>query len=203
MKKEEFLKLGVSEEIAVKCESASAEELKGYIPKTRFNEVNEENKSLKATIDERDKQLTELKKASGDSEALKKKIEELEAANSEQKIAHEAEMNKLKLDNAVDSALAIAGAKNGKAVRALLKLENIKLGDDGKLVGFEEQLSEIRKSDAYLFNENDQQTKPDFKGFQPGAAGDVKLGAKVDTSKMSYAELCAYLEQNPDANLTT
>lgn len=44
MKKEEFLKLGVSEEIAVKCESASAEE--------------------------RDKQLSELKKTSGDSRLI-------------------------------------------------------------------------------------------------------------------------------------
>lgn len=36
MKKEEFLKLGVSEEIAVKCESASAEELKKTSGDSRF-----------------------------------------------------------------------------------------------------------------------------------------------------------------------
>lgn len=37
-KKEEFVKLGLDEETAAKCEAASAEELKGFIPKARFDE---------------------------------------------------------------------------------------------------------------------------------------------------------------------
>jgi hypothetical protein len=43
MKKEEFVKLGLDEETAKKCEAASTEELKGYIPKARFDEVNNDN----------------------------------------------------------------------------------------------------------------------------------------------------------------
>jgi len=39
MKKEEFVKLGVEEELAAKLETASQDELKGYIPKARFDEV--------------------------------------------------------------------------------------------------------------------------------------------------------------------
>lgn len=148
MKKDEFLKLGVSEELAAKCESASAEELKGYIPKSRFNEVNEENKSLKATIAERDTQLSELKKSNGDNEELKKQIAALEAANAEQKTAHVAEMNRLRLDNAIETELISAGAKNVKAVKALLNTDNVKLDGD-KLIGLAEQLGAIRKSDGY------------------------------------------------------
>ena len=41
MKKEDFLKLGLTEELAVKAAEASTEELKGFIPKNRFDEVNE------------------------------------------------------------------------------------------------------------------------------------------------------------------
>lgn len=199
MKKEDFLKLGVPEELAVKCESAFAEEIKGYIPKARFNEVNEENKSLKADVSERDKQLEDLKKPSGDNAELKKQIEALQTANREQQKAHEAEMNQLRLENAVDSALAAAGAKNGKTVKALLQLDKVKLGEDGKLSGLDEQLSEIRKSDGYLFAE--AQPAPSFKGFQPGASGDNIPGGKVDPSNMTYSETLAYLKANPGASI--
>ncbi len=42
MKKEDLLKLeGMSEQLAEKIAEQSKEELKEYIPKTRFNEVNE------------------------------------------------------------------------------------------------------------------------------------------------------------------
>ena len=37
MRKEDFLKLGLSDELAEKAASASAEELKGYVPKGDFD----------------------------------------------------------------------------------------------------------------------------------------------------------------------
>ena len=40
MKKEDFISLGVDEEVAKKCESASIEELKGYVPYDRFKAVS-------------------------------------------------------------------------------------------------------------------------------------------------------------------
>ena len=97
MKKEDFLKLGVDEETAGKLAEASAEELKGFIPKNRFDEVNNELKALKGTVSERDKQLEELKKSSGDNEALKQQIADLQKANKEAQAAYEAEMQKLKI----------------------------------------------------------------------------------------------------------
>ena len=47
MKKDELIKLGLTEELAAKVESASAEELKGFIPKSRFDEVNTDLKRAK------------------------------------------------------------------------------------------------------------------------------------------------------------
>lgn len=38
MRKEDFVKMGIDEETAKKLETASLEELKGYIPKARFDE---------------------------------------------------------------------------------------------------------------------------------------------------------------------
>lgn len=196
MKKEEFTALGISEELAAKAEAASLKELGGYVEKSKFDEVSEENKSLKKSVSERDKQLDDLKAASGDNEELKKQIEAMKQQNTEQEKTHKAELAQLKLDNAIDAALTAAGAKNGKAVKALLDISKVKLGEDGKLAGWDEQIKAVQKSDSYLFASQKQNS---FKGFQPGASADIKPDTKVDMSKMSYEELAAYIENNPDA----
>ncbi len=199
MKKEEFTALGISEELAAKAEKASLKELERYVSKEQFDTLNTENKNLKQSVSDRDKQLDALKKASGDNEDLKKQIEEMKQQNKAQAEAHEAEIAQIKLDNAIDAALTAAGAKNTKAVKALLDVSKVKLGDDGKLTEWEDQLKAVQKSDAYLF-ESKQGTRK-FKGFQPGASGDIKPGTDVDLSKMSYEELTAYMEANPEAQI--
>ena len=196
MKKEEFIALGISEELAAKAEAASLKELGGYVEKSKHDEVVEENKTLKTSVSDRDKQLETLKGSAGDNEELKKQIEAMKQQNADQEKAHKAELAQLKLDNAMDAALTAAGAKNGKAVKALLDVSKVKLGEDGKLAGWDEQIKAIQKTDAYLFNAKQQNN---FRGFQPGASGDNKPGANVDMSKMSYEELAAYIENNPDA----
>lgn len=195
MKKEEFVALGISEELAAKAEAASLAELKGYVEKSAHNEVVEENKTLKTSVSDRDKQLETLKASAGDNEELKKQIETMKQQNAEQEKAHKAELSQLKLDNAIETALTAAGAKNPKAVKALLDISKVKLGDDGKLSGWDEQLQAVQKSDGYLFNTKQQNN---FRGFQPGVSGNIKPGEKVDMSKMTYDELAAYMESNPD-----
>ena len=74
MRKAEFIALGISEELAAKAEKASQEELKGYVEKSKHDEVVEESKALKAQVADRDKQLETLKASAGDNEELKKQI---------------------------------------------------------------------------------------------------------------------------------
>lgn len=195
MKKEEFVALGISEELAAKAETASLKELGGYVEKSKHDEVVEENKTLKTQVTDRDKQLETLKTSAGDNEELKKQIETMKQQNADQEKAHKAELAQLKLDNAIDAALTAAGAKNSKAVKALIDVSKVKLGEDGKLTGWDEQIKAVQKSDGYLFATQQQNN---FRGFQPGASGDNKPGTKADMSKMSYEELAAYIENNPD-----
>lgn len=197
MNLEDLIAMGLTEEQAKKV----MDSLDGnYVTKTRFNEVNEENKTLKQTVSDRDKQLDDLKKSSGDSAELKKQIETLQKQNADDKAAYEKEMAQVKLDNAVENALAAAGVKNNKALKALLDTEKIKLDDSGKLSGLEEQLKEVRKTDPYMFAEKEQR-QTSFKGFQPGASSDVKPNGKTDFSQMTYSEMTAYLAQNPNAKI--
>lgn len=197
MNEKDLIAMGLTEEQAKKV----MDSLDGnYVTKTRFNEVNEELKQSKAAVTDRDKQLEDLKKSAGDNASLQQQITDLQKANADQKKAHDAEIAQLKLDNAMETALTAAGAKNSKAVKALLDTSKVKLGDDGKLTGWDEQLEAIQKSDAYLFAEKSQNNQ-NFKGFQPGAAGNVKPGSEVDTSKMTYSEMVAFKAANPDAQV--
>ena len=194
MTKEELIALGLTEEQAKKV----LEAVKEYVPKTQLGEVEQERDSLKATIAERDTQLETLKKSSGDNAALQQQIADLQKANEEQQKAHDAEITQLRLDNAVEAALLTAGAKNVKAVRALMDADKLKLEKDGTVSGLSEQIKAIQKSDDYLFAGKQQQQ---FRGFQPGASGDVKPDGNVDVSKMTYSEMVAYLEANPGAKI--
>lgn len=175
------------------AKSASAAEIKN---------LQTEVSGLKTQVSDRDKQLETLKASAGDNEALTKQIADLQAENTKAKETHESEMNQLKVDFAVEKALTGAKAKNIKAVRALLDLTDAKLDKEGNVKGLQEQIDKLVAADdtKFLFDAA-QQKQQTFKGFQPGASAQQKPGAEVDTSKMNYDELCAFLAENPDAKL--
>lgn len=200
MKKDELIKLGLTDEAAEKVAAASAEELKGFIPKARFDEVNTAKNHAEEQVKERDKQIEGLKAASGDAESLKKQIETLQAANKQKDSEHAAEIKKLKVDAAVDAALTAAKAKNLKAARALLDLDKAELSDDGTVKGLDEQIEKLKAGDdtKFMF---DVSAKPKMKGAKTGEEGVEDGDGKPDLSKMSYDELCAYLNDNPEATL--
>lgn len=202
MKKEDLIAMGLTEELAGKV----MDSLYGnFVTKARFNEVNEENKALRKSVSDRDKQIDDLKLSAGDNEDLKKQIEQLQADNKAQADAHAKEMQQLRIDAAVEKALTDSGAKNNKAVKALLDIEDAKLDKEGNVKGLQEQIDKLLAADdtKFLFEvpEQSQQQQQIFRGFQPGVSAEQKPGTGVDTTKMNYDELCAYLESNPDAKL--
>ena len=211
MKKEDLLKLGLDEETATKVEAeslkelkdyTSKEEMKNYVPKARFDEVNGEKKTIETTIKERDTQLETLKNSTGDIEKLKADITELQAANTKQSEDHAAEILNLKVNNNVDAELTGAKAKNLVAVRALLDLKDPKLDDDGKVKGLADQIKKLKEAEEtkFLFD-TDTKKKPEVKGAKPAESGNEPPDDNVDTSKMTYEELAAYMEENPDAQI--
>lgn len=89
MNKEALLSLGLTEEQANKVMDSLGGD---FVANTDFQAVSEENKTLQKSLAERDKQLEDLKKSSGDNAELQKQIEALQQQNAEQKKAHEAEL---------------------------------------------------------------------------------------------------------------
>lgn len=201
MRKEEFVKLGLDEETAKKCEAASTEELKGYIPKARFDEVNNDKKRLELDVRDRDGQLETLKNSTGDVESLKQQIKDLQADNKAKDETHAVQIKQLKVDAAVDAAITGARGKNAKAIKALLDMTKVDVDKDGNVIGHAEQIEALTKADDSKFLFDTATKKTQVKGAKLGESGNDDGDKGVDTSKMNYSELAAYMAENPDAKI--
>lgn len=191
-----FLKeLGVDEELAGKILAKHDEEITNV--NNELANVKTELANTNKVVKDRDKQLEDLKKTAGDNAELKKQIEDLQEANNRADKEHKAEIDNLKISNAIEKSLLSYKAKTPNAVKALLNMENIKLDDKGNVTGVDEQLKTLLEAEdtKYLFSDD----KPNFKGTQPGFSPDNN--ENFDTSKMTYSQMCAYLEKNPDAKI--
>lgn len=183
MKKDELKNLGLTDEQVEKVIAG----YKDHIPKTRFDEVNEAKKNAEALIVERDKQIEELKKSAGASDDLKKQIEKLQADNKAAVEAKDAEIKQIKINNAVNTALIAAGAKNVKAALALLNLDKAELADDGTVKGLKEQIDTLKAAEDSKFLFADGKTT--IKGTNPAnSGGDPKnqTVTKEQFEKMGY-----------------
>lgn len=162
MKKEEFEALGVDAETAERCAEASKKELEGYVPKGKLEIAEQAKETLELQVKENTKQLNLLKKSAGDAEKLNQTIADLQASNKQAKADYEAKVKELQIGYAVDSALDSAKAKNKKAVKALLDMDAIEVGADGKVKGLDAQLKKLTEAEdtAFLFD-TDKTPKPE------------------------------------------
>lgn len=182
MTKEKLMEWGLTEEQANKV----MEGLNGsFVTKSRFNEVNEENKTLKAQVSERDGQIETLKKSAGDNTELQNQITTLQEANKQKDKDHANEIKALKISNAVDVALSTAKAKNNTAVKALLAafLEKAELADDGTVKGLDDEIGKLVKGadTAFLF---DTAAGTKFKGAKAAEKGDPNNGGDMTLDKL-------------------
>lgn len=186
-----------------------------FVSRADFNAKNNRVTELETQVGQLEEQakthatsLADLKKLTGDNEALTKKIGELEEQAKTDKAAYEKELAQVKLLAAVDAELTAAGSKNNTAVRAILAdfLAGAKVVDGkvtGKVGGENVTLAariEALKKDAatdFMFGTVTRE------GWKPGEGGDGggKPAGGKKPSEMSYAELAEYLAANPDAKL--
>ena len=138
------------------------------VPKEKYNALAETNKKLEADIKVRDKQLEELKKI--DAEGLKAEIERLQEENKAATEKYEAELKDIQLANAIK--LAVAGKVHDEdLVSGLVDKTKLIIGDDGKIVGLDEQIASLKESKAFLFkpeDETNQQQQQQQAGFKVG-----------------------------------
>lgn len=155
-------KYGVSEEVLAalleaykKDGHADANDLPEYIGKTRFDEVNKKLKDSEKKVTDLEKQIADLQK--GGDDAVKAAVA---AKETELKEAHQKEIDSIKRDYAMDTAILKAHGKNAKAIKALIDPEK-------KL---EDEIARLQKDEAYLFN-SEEEDIPGGTGKKGGSGG--------------------------------
>ena len=177
MTKESLMAMGLTEEQATKV----MEGLNGsFVTKTRFNEVNEELKTAKATITERDGQLNALKTSGADAAALQAQITQLQADNAAKDQEHAAE------------ALTDAKAINPATVKPLLAafLEKADLDDDGTIRGLADEIGKLAKAEgtSFLFKADDTTTTSTISGASPAGGSSVNPTTKAGAYETRLAD---------------
>lgn len=133
------------------------------VPKRRLDEVIAERNRYKEQVAERDTQLADLGAKAKDHDTLRVQIADLQAKNKQAAEDYEKQLKEQRFAFAVERAVAKADARNVKAVVALLDASKISL-DGENLIGFDEQIAALKKSDPFLFG-------VDLKGRMPEGTG--------------------------------
>ena len=193
--------LGLSAENVQKVVEGVEEHYKGWVPKHRFDEVNEAKKQLEADLKERDKQLAELKKAAGDNEELRKQIEQLQKQNKEAAEQYEAKIRDLAVTTAIK--LAVAGqVHDPDLVATLLDKSKIELDESGNVkAGLDEQIKALREAKSFLFIEQKPDKGPQFKGATPAEGRDPASGGIKNPWSREHFNLTEQgriLRENPE-----
>lgn len=127
----------------------------------------------------------------GITEEQFKELEKLENEAFEKgKKESEEAYKKAETDRLLDEALASSGAKNKKAVKALLELDKISL-KNGVLEGLSEQMVELKKNCEYLFESDIK--KPQFTAQSKGTKELTKKGFE----NMGYKKRLKLFLENP------
>jgi hypothetical protein len=130
----EWLKGVMGESHTPELETAIEKELgKHFVSRVDYNELNGKYRTANAKALDYDSVVKERDTARTDLDTEK------------------AARQKDKLESKIDGALTAAGARNPKAVAALLDLTKVKLNDKGDLEGLKEQLDPLKKSDPWAF----------------------------------------------------
>ena len=193
---------GVADDVIQSVVTSAEEKLKGFIPKHRFDEVNEVKKQLEEQLAERDKQLTELKKSAGDNEELRKQIESLQAENKAKEEEYQARIKDLSITTAIK--LAVAGeAHDPDLVANLLDKSKIEVDEEGNIKGgLDDQLQALREAKSFLFVQKEQtNNQQQFKGLTPADGRDpLPGGIKNPWSKEHFnlTEQGRILRENPE-----
>lgn len=194
----EFLKeLGLSDEQIESVMKEHGKTINAVKEKAdKVDGLESQIEDYKQQIKDRDKQLDDLSKQVKDNEELTAEIDRLKQENENATNELKDKLNKQAFNFSLEKALSNAGAKNPKAVKALLDVENIKL-DGETLLGLDDQLTALKESDAYLFGDDEP---PGLKGRKPheGGGGEPTGITKEQFDKMGYMDRVKLKQENPD-----
>lgn len=118
---------------------------KHIIPKEQYNGKVKELETANETIGD-------LKKNNAGNEELQKTIKTHEGTIKQLKADHEKEIKGMKIDAAINKALADNNAKHAELLAGKIDREKLIVSDDGTVSGLDEQMKGLKESYKDLFN---------------------------------------------------
>ena len=126
--------------------------------------LNAKVERLESELEKVSADYKDVAQKAGDTEALTKRVAELEADQKQSLEQHTETLRELKLSHAIETALLSEKAKNIKAARALIDIDKIKIAGD-TIDGLNEQIKALKDGDdtKFLF-----ENSAGIKGVAPG-----------------------------------
>lgn len=149
MKKEQLVRLGLSEDVAETISLSISNELKGYIPKSRFDQVNDYKKELEKSLVIKEVKLAEFNR-------LLEKFDELEKilydSRKENHLLKEV-IERILRENLIHSFLQwrLAGNKYADILITHFDKSKVSINEEGTVCGIEEQINSLQKMYKELF----------------------------------------------------
>lgn len=169
-----------------------------------IEKLKSQNKMLSEDVERLTSELDIAKRESTDSSLkdeklneLNSQLESLKKQSEESNLQYQNQLRELKLNNAVDKALASARARNPKVVLPLLEnfLKTANFDDQGNVIDLDAQIKALSESEetSFLFS-NDSKIP---QGRTPGVSNNNQQADSLDLSKMSYEQICEVLKNKP------
>lgn len=164
---EELLALGLSDEqakgvMALKGKVVEAEQAKS---KEALDKVTAERDTLSGELKDVKKDIDKFSKLSADNEELTAKLNEKSEALDAAEQARIAADTQHKFDTALSARAKELKLRNPDDLKRFLDLEKVTLKDDGTLDGLDDQVTNLKTNNSYLF-EGDQR-----QGYNPAGGG--------------------------------
>lgn len=156
--KDKLIALGLDTEMVTKVEGVFKEILKdSYVPLSRVTELTQQKAKLEDDIKTRDTQLEELKKASGDTEKLNAKIQELQDLNAKNKADYEATLKAMRTDDFIKETLVNEGLIDLKylpGVKGFLSIADLDVDNVKSVEKFKDSIGEVKTLASQWFKSN-------------------------------------------------
>lgn len=184
--REDLRGIGIDDEKIEGIMSLHGQEIQSF--KDKVSQKDSKLKELQTTVDsykedneQKDNELKDLQEKAKNGDDLQQTISDLRQANQEKEEQRQKEVKELNFNHSLENKLRDSGARNIKAVRALLESDNLKFNDeDNEVIGLQDQLEKLRESDSYLFVETSntddpaqgsqqQQAQSQTNNYNPGA----------------------------------
>jgi prefoldin subunit 5 len=148
-----------------------------WIPKAKFDDVNEEKKQYKEQVDNLNKELGKLQKQLEDNQGATETIENLKKQIKDK----EEEMIKIRKQNTIKFEVLKYNPNDVADILPHLKDESITITEDGTITGLKEQLENLKENKPYLF----KQVEPQGTGGSIGG-GEKKKQPTGNDSKTDF-----------------